>query len=88
MGEELSQPEKPTRLWRLPIGARFEDYSGKQIFEKVGEYTVVKTRQKMHALRCEKSPYTKLPGPITAAFFCAIGQVVYRGGSLFLKEAA
>lgn len=80
----------PTRLWRLPVGSRFEDFSGKQVFKKIGVCSVVRTRQTLHVLRCEKSPFTKLPGPVCAAFFCAIGDVVYRGGSLLvfqIKEA-
>jgi len=79
---------KGIQLWRLPVGARFEDFGGKQTFEKTGE--VVTKRGKRHQLKCVDSPFTKLPGPVCAAFFCAIGDVVYREGSLrvFPKEAA
>jgi len=80
--EELC--EMPTRLWRIPVGGRFYDFYGKQIFEKIGECTSVKTRQRLHVLRCEQSPFTVLPGPVCAAFFCAIGDVVFRGGNLLV----
>lgn len=81
----------PTWLWRLPIGTRFNDFYGKQVFQKIGVCSAVKSRQKLQILRCEQSPFVKLPGPICAAFFCEVGQVVYRGGGLTvfpIKEAA
>jgi hypothetical protein len=70
------------RIARLPIGTRFNDFYGKQVFEKVGECTAVRGRKRLHILKCLHSPFKTQPGPICAAFFCAIGDVVYRGGSL------
>lgn len=76
--------EKPTKLWRLPVGARFYDFYGKQVFTKIGVCTAVKSRRTLHVLRCDQSPFTILPGPVCAAFFCAIGDVVFRGGSVLV----
>lgn len=83
-GQQQEIAEMPTRLWRLNAGDRFYDFYGKQVFTKIGECSAVKSRQRLHVLRCDESPFTILPGPVCAAFFCAIGDVVYRGGSLLV----
>lgn len=74
--------DHPVQVWRLPIGTRFEDFFRTQVFTKIGVCSLAGSRRKRHILRCEKSPFTKIPGPVCAAFFCAAGDVVYREGSL------
>lgn len=72
------------QLWRLPVGALFEDAYHKQIFRKTAEVLTSRGR-KRHQLECVASPFkgrTKPLGPVCSAFFCLPGQVVYREGSL------
>jgi len=68
------------QLFRLPIGAQFEDYSGKQAFQKLAE--VETPRGKRHQIQCIRSPFNVFPGPVCAAFFCAVGDVIFREGNL------
>lgn len=76
------QPEEVASVMvsKLPIGTRFHDYYGKQVFEMIGVCTVVKTRRMKWVLKCLESPFTKErpTGEISRAFFCMVGEVVYR----------
>ena len=70
---------KGIQLFRLPVGTVFNDFYGKQVFIKEGE--VQTKRGRVHRLRCIVSPFQET-GPISSAFFCGIGQRVYREGGL------
>jgi hypothetical protein len=71
-----------TQLWRLPVGAEFSDFHGRQWFEKIGVCSLVKSRELRHVVKCLASPFTKEkpPGEVCKAFFCAVGDVVFLGG--------
>lgn len=82
---------REVQLWRLPVGSVFADWYRVQVFEKVAE--ILTSRGKvLHALQCLKIPYSaeKPAGPVSSAFFCNVGMVVYRGGDLrvFVQEEA
>lgn len=70
-------------LYRLPVGTIFEDGHHKQIFEKVGEI-ITRRGEPRHALQCLASPFKRNDklGPVCAAFFCRVGDLVYREGKL------
>lgn len=78
-GRSVAPNENGVQLRRLPVGTVFNDFYGKQVFIKEGE---VATKQgKRHRLRCIVSPFLKT-GPISSAFFCAVGKVIFREGGL------
>jgi hypothetical protein len=71
------------QLWRLPVGTVFEDWYGKQRFEKVAE--IINSRgQVRHAIQCLVSPFKAGQdiGRICSAFFTTPGTVLYREGDL------
>lgn len=70
-------------LYRLPVGTIFEDGYHKQLFEKVAEI-INRRGEPRHVLQCVAGPFEtgqKL-GPVCGAFFCRVGDLVYREGKL------
>lgn len=70
-------------LWRLPVGEVFQDWLGKQRFEKVAEIITARGEVR-HAILCLASPFQagqKL-GPVCSAFFTTPGTLLFREGSL------
>ena len=79
MKERVESQDKGKQLYRLPVGTVFNDWYRKQVFIKEGE--IATKTGKRHRLRCIVSPFRKT-GPISSAFFCAVGTVVFREGNL------
>lgn len=63
-------------LTSIPLGGYFSDLNG-CIFRKVAK---VEGKRKFQ-IECVTSPFQKV-GEISGAFFCAVGDVVYREGAL------
>jgi hypothetical protein len=77
--EELREFPLERQLRRVPVGEQFEDFYGKQRFEKVAE--IINCRgQVRHVVQCLQSPFTQEPGPICSAFFTHVGAVLYLEG--------
>lgn len=79
----MSAIEEPclreVQVRRLNDGDEFRDGNG-QVFVREGK--VINGRgETRYQVRCLESPYKKAPGPISRAFFCAVGDVVFLTGN-------
>jgi hypothetical protein len=71
-------------LWRLPVGAQFEDASG-QRFEKLAEIVNVRG-QRRHVVQCLATPFRGKPGAMASAFFTEMGSLLYLEGSRIVRK--
>ena len=76
-GGRYNLPPEPKQatVSEVPVGAIFRDVNG-QVFTKLSERRNNRG-QLRHEVRCESSPFTKKVGPISSAFFCRPGDVIY-----------